>query len=335
MAVPMRVAGACLWLLLAGRLCSAQLQDKETFFHTCDASAGLAIGDKLFAVASDEDNWLRIYDPTQPGPPVQAVNLAPLLGIASGKEMDIEGATQIGDTSYWITSHGANASGEPAPSRQILFAMRVEITDGLVSYSVVGSPYRKLLNDLIDAPTLAEFDFRAASKRPPKEPGALNIEGLCSLNGQLLIGFRNPVRDGKALLLPLTNVPALVGRSDEQNVAAEFGEPISLDLGGRGIRSIEYDAEQSVFWIVAGRFDGERDFALYRWKGAGHAPRNMDVEFGKWNPEALTIWPNQGAFQILSDDGERTLEEVDEDQSCKDLSLENRRFRSGWLELPD
>jgi hypothetical protein len=34
-------------------------------------------------------------------------------------------------------------------------------------------------------------------------PGGLNIEGLAATpDGQLLIGFRNPLSEGKALLLP-------------------------------------------------------------------------------------------------------------------------------------
>jgi hypothetical protein len=58
----------------------------------------------------------------------------------------------------------------------------------------------------------------------------------------------------------------------------------------------------------------------------------MEVEFGKWNPEGLIVWSNRPKqFQILSDDGERTLEDIDKDLPCKKLPLESRQFRSGWL----
>lgn len=325
-----------IWCQLVSSVSFAQLQEKATFFQTCDASAGVCVGGRLFAVASDEDNWLRIYDRKQPGPPLQAVNLSPLLGIAAGEETDIEGATQIGDVSYWIGSHGADKNGTPSSSRQFLFALRMELSGGKVSYALAGRPYHKLLDDLAAAPGQRRYDLTSASTRPPKDEGALNIEGLSVFNDELLIGFRNPIPNAHALLVPLKNPQAIMAQQEDNTVRAELGDPIELDLGGRGVRSIEYSPADGVFWIVAGSFDAERNFALYRWKGPGHTPRDMDVEFGEWNPEGLIVWPDRPRLlQILSDDGERTLEEIDEDRPCKKLPLESRRFRSGWVKLEE
>jgi hypothetical protein len=48
--------------------------------------------------------------------------------------------------------------------------------------------------------------LEAAEKLPPKAKGGLNIEGLAATPDQeLLIGFRNPIPEDKALVLVLTN----------------------------------------------------------------------------------------------------------------------------------
>jgi len=310
----------------------AQLHDKEEFFQTCDASAGVSLSDRLFAVASDEDNWLRIYDYKSPGDPVQLVNFSPLVGISATDEADLEGATQIGDVTFWISSHGTNSHAEPEKSRQILFALRIEVLPDRIGFALVGAPYRGLLDDLIHESKFAAYKLDEASKIEPKKPGGLNIEGLCAVNDQLLIGFRNPIPGGKALLIPVVNAQAIVSPQSGNAVHAKFGDPIELDLHSRGIRSIEYDDSSKTYWIIAGRYDSERDFSLYQWKGPGSDPEKLDLDFGKWNPEAVVLWHNRPKhLQILSDDGERTLEDIDENADCKDLPLQTRRFRSGWL----
>jgi hypothetical protein len=110
---------------------------------------------------------------------------------------------------------------------------------------------------------LKKYELEKAEKLAPKEEGGLNIEGLTATpNGELLIGFRNPIPGGKALILPLTNPLDLI-QKPETEVNAIFGEPIELDLGGLGIRSIEYWQVYQVYLIIAGAYDGSDQFALY------------------------------------------------------------------------
>ena len=323
-------------VVLAALPCRGQLHHRFTYSQTCDASAGVPLTEKLFAVASDEDNWLRIYDRTAGGDPVQTFNVAPLLGVGNDDETDIEGATTIARTSYWIGSHGADKHGETAPSRRLLFALRLEVSDRTLSCSLVGRPYDKLVDDLIQAQGLKKYDFEAASTRPPKDRDALNIEGLAAFEDQLLVGFRNPIPGQKALIVPITNPHAVLAENGGRPARAKLGDPIELDLGGRGIRSIEYSPQQKVFWIVAGAFDEGRDFALYRWPGPGASPAKMKIDFGKLHPEGLVLWPNRPRdLQILSDDSERTLEDIDASVPCKRLPFEDRQFRSGWISIDE
>lgn len=69
-----------------------------------------------------------------------------------------------------------------------------------------GRIYTRLLNALLAADTLAPYRLATAAQRAAEAPGGLNIEGLAATpEGTLLIGLRNPLRQGRALLVPLLN----------------------------------------------------------------------------------------------------------------------------------
>lgn len=65
--------------------------------------------------------------------------------------------------------------------------------------------------------------------------------------GVLFIGFRNPIPGGRALIAPLSNAAELVV---EAGATARFGEPLLLDVGGQGIRSLS--RWRGSYLIVAG-----------------------------------------------------------------------------------
>jgi len=332
------------WLSIIGLLACARGFSAETpavdqnafsigepvsHFGCCDASAGVAVSSNLFIMANDEDNLLRVYNSERPGSYVQSFAAGSFLRVDPRKpEADIEGAARDGDRIYWITSHGRNRSGEARESRHRFFATTFRLNaQGRVELKAIGQPYIRLLNDLLIEPRLSKFKLPAASSRAPKDQGGLNIEGLCTTtNGQLLIGFRNPIPDERALLVPLQN-PAelLTGRR------AKFGDPILLDLGGLGVRDLAWSNGRCL--IIAGPYDGKGHFHLYDWDGHSPAPRKIpDTHFRGLNPEALLAYPGAPAneFQILSDDGARKMAGED----CKKLIDPTRKsFRSFWIRL--
>lgn len=156
----------------------------------------------------------------------------------------------------------------------------------------------------------------------------INIEGLSRTpEGALLIGFRNPLPGGKALLVPLANPQDVV-----DGKPAKAGEPSFLSLGGRGIRSIEYFEPKGKYLIVAGPYDDDGDFKLYEWSGSPNEdPAPVDgVGFQNFRPEALIAYPGEPSrIQLLSDDGTEQVNGND----CKDPKVEPRlkSFRSIWL----
>jgi len=79
------------------------------------------VGGDLFVVGNDEDCVLWVYRRDLPGPPLHSQDFAPFLQVDT-PETDIEGATRIGERTYWITSHGRNSDGEERTNRQRQFA---------------------------------------------------------------------------------------------------------------------------------------------------------------------------------------------------------------------
>ncbi|HTD66234.1 MAG TPA: DUF3616 domain-containing protein [Candidatus Limnocylindria bacterium] len=305
------------------------LSEPTSHIGCCDASAGVAVSSNLFLMANDEDNLLRVYRRDRSGPPVQAFQAGPFLRVDPKKpESDIEGAARVGDRIYWITSHGRNRSGEARESRHRFFATIFRVNDkGVVELKVVGVPYTRLLSDLIKDARLAKFNLLHASTLAPKEEGGLNIEGMCgTANGEMLIGFRNPIPDKQALIVPLKNPSELV-----EGKPAKFGDPILLDLEDRGVRDMTRVGERIL--IIGGPSDGKGNFHLYEWDGRAPVPHKIPAtHFRGINPEALVIYPDAppNEFQILSDDGTRKVAGLD----CKLVPDSSRRaFRSFWAHL--
>jgi hypothetical protein len=310
----------------------------------CNASAGLRFGEGMFVVADNENaapTLLHLYKAGQSGPELAVGRIAKeaVAQVDDGSlEMDLEGAARLGPLVYWIGSHsageGPGAAGAPRPNRQRLFATRLGLESGdkgkgvAVTVEPVGRPYQTLLADLKADPRYAPFGLDQAAKLPGKAKDGLNIEGLAATpNGQLLIGFRNPLPQGKALVAPLTNPGAVLGGE-----AARFGEPVLLELGGLGIRSLEM--VNGSLLIVAGPSgpgkpkDGPAvPSALYRWNGqfesAPELLRLFGSELGKslFNPEALFV--EGDSLVLLSDDGKLAID----GKRCENLPRPKQRFR--------
>ena len=294
----------------------------------CDASAVVPLNDELFVVADDEDNILRVYSRTQGGAPLQTLDLSSFLRVdPKSPEADLEAAAPLGDRVYWISSHAQNKNGKNRVSRRRLFATSLTVSNGMAVLRPVGTPCVRLLTDLFSDPRLKPFNLAAAATRAPKSENALNIEALCTTSeGHLLIGFRNPIPKGRALIVPLLNPAEVV-----EGKPARLGDPLLVDLGGLGIRSLARVEER--YFIVAGAFDGGGESHLYEWKGGTDTPRRLPrLELAGLNPEAIEAIPGAGPGRLLvvSDDG--TLKIGGKD--CKTVADPNMKyFRATTIDL--
>lgn len=291
------------------------------FEGTCDASGAVPINRELFAVADDEDNLLRIYHADRGGPPLWTYDLTPGLELADSVhvEADLEAATSIGNRAFWLTSHARTKGGDVAPNRVLFVSTTVPTSSATMELQ--GVVQRSLLEQLASAPVLLPFELAKAAEKPPQEPGGLNIEGMTATpEGELLIGFRNPIPQGRALIARMLN-PLEVSAGEP----AKFGEPILLDLDGRGIRSLSW--WHGEFLILAGSYAFERASKLYRWDGKSTQATEVPLDFADMNPEAFFTPEDREEAMILSDDGHKLIEQ----QRCKTLaSPEKKSFRGIW-----
>lgn len=325
----------------------------------------MAVSDDTFIVADDENNVLRLYSATEAGLPIGSYDMTAFLDIdPEHPEADIEGATRIGWRIYWITSHGRNKDGKIRPNRYRFFATDVDIKNNNVTVRPVGKPYKILVHDLLktkvanglglDKATRLNADNlkqKDRQKLAPKREG-LNIEGLCaSADGKMLyIGFRNPrprnrlTHRNEALVVPLLNPNRVI----EKGEVSVFGEPMLWDLGGLGIRSMEYSAFHKVYFIIAGKVDESDEFVLYRWSGERQSKpvliQKLIVEAKSFGPEALIPFEGSNRLLLLSDDGSLPIKvagphecmegEYRKDSTCENKFLLNpnkKTFRAFWL----
>ena len=290
--------------------------DTIVYRDACDGSAGAALPGGLFVGANDETNLLRVYRVTG-GRPVAAQSVSAFLGLPHKAEADIEAAATLreagGDVTYWMTSHARDSHGEERPERSRLFATRWDGT----TIVPVGRARGDLRRALLAAPGLG---LAAVGNRAPEE-GGINVEGLADGGrGNLLIGFRSPlIGPGRlALVVPLAGAAGLV----EAGAPVRFGAPVLLDLGGRGIRSLERIGGGYV--IVAGPASGDGSFALFRWSGRrGDAPREVPAPIDGLTVEAAMPLAD-GRLLLLSDDGSPL---------CKTSPRAGKRFRGRVVAL--
>lgn len=306
----------------------------------CDASAAVSLGQDRFIVGNDEadkqlGNVLRVYNSQASDEPLEIIDINGYFdNNPDNEEIDLEAVSEVNGVIYWITSHGRSKKGKRKEERHQFFATK--ITEGGLILEQEGKSYTQLvLRDMIEDSKLAQFDLKTAEAIAPKEPGGLNIEGLTTTpNGELLIGFRNPIPQEKALLIPLKNPSDLI--DETQSNKASFGDPILLDLGGLGIRSIEYWPVINAYLIIAGQFDGGDEFALYTWSGdVADKPNKVSIEFPKdFRPESILFYPHlKDKFQILSDDGSVVRTGGLECKEINDPTDPGKFFRSVWIGL--
>jgi Protein of unknown function (DUF3616) len=94
------------------------------------------------------------------------------------------------------------------------------------------------------------------------EKKGVNIEAMAYHPGrrELMIGFRNPVFEGRALVAPVRNYEAMLAGDPPV-----FGDPFRLQLGDRGMRDMAWSARHDAMLLIAGPSGDDGTFALYRW----------------------------------------------------------------------
>lgn len=316
-----------------------------------DASAALALDANWMVVGDDEASVLRVYDRAG-GPAVKEWNYGTALG--NGGELDLEAGTRIGDTFYFTGSHSNNKSGADQDSREFIVAVQITGTGADTQFTYLGK-HSGLEAQLVawdqgnahgKGANYFGFAVSSATGVIPENVNGFSIEGMtASQDGsKLLVAFRAPQTDAntrdKAVVLELA-VAGLVDASggSAPNVSAVH----ELNLGGRGIRSIEKAGDGS-YLILAGPSGSAsnevtHDFRLFRWDGVGTTPTELDV-----NLDTLRD-PTGGSFETIVDvqsTAQGTLVQLLQDNgdstwggstASKDLPAAQQKFVGNWVQI--
>ncbi len=203
---------------------------------------------------------------------------------------------------YALTSHSRDSEGDEKKSRDKLVRFRIE-GERAVSPMVV-----KGLKPALTAahPVLA----RAAEVRDVKNRGGLNIEALEISADQraLLIGFRSPLLDGRAIVARVENPATMFDAGEPPRVSAALE---TLDLGGHGIRGMSHVPALGGYLLTSGPVAREQvQFQLWFWSGRSNEPaRRVSVPGlpGFEHAEGVTpaVIDGRQRIMIVSDDGSR------------------------------
>ena len=276
----------------------------------CDGSGGIVLPSGRIATIDDEKSpFVRIFS-ARGGKSLARVAIP---GVSDNDaEPDLEAGARIGGMSLWIGSHGRSREGADRPERRILLG--VPVAD-LEAGSVPSSKVRRLttLGDALRSWGTGQGLALDAAFGPPgvtvqalaPEEKGVNIEAMTyhPARRQLLIGFRNPIPGGKALVAPLRDPEAALAGGP-----IAFDTAILLDLGGSGLRDMVWSERHGALLLIAGPFNDAGAFALYRWTSGAptRVPWPVALPEG-FHPETILALPGTDDILVLSDDGDRPV----------------------------
>jgi hypothetical protein len=330
---------------------AASATPATTFWHTgmSDASEAISLDGTYYISNDDELNVLNVYDRSASGLPVVSYDYTSYLNLPdlSKPEVDLEAATRsakIANRVYWLGSmSNSKAPFNLEPNRNRLFATTVTGTGAATSFSFVGY-YGDLRAQLINWGDANNYDFTSSAAQgvDSKQVYGFAAEGMVfgPDSTTLYIGLRAPLastttRD-KAIIAPILNFETWFNNGSPAGNPV-FGNPIELDLGGRGIRGV-IRATNGTYIIVAGNSGGDPiTSAIFKWSGhATDAPILVNTTANNiLNMEGvMEILPDNGLLsvqlQVISDGGDEILyNDGNEAKDFADLSL--RKFRSDIL----
>jgi hypothetical protein len=216
---------------------------------------------------------------------------------------DLEGmAADRSGNIYAITSQSRDGEGEQKKPREKLLRFRIEGERVLDESVVTGLKPALLAKHSVLA--------HAAEIREVKTEGGLNIEALEISPDQqcLLIGFRSPLLEGRAIIACVDNVAEMFDADQPPRISDTL---LTLDLGGNGIRGMAYFACLDGYLLIAGPVGREPlQFQLWFWSGQPGAPaRSVSVRglAGLARAEGITpaLIDGRQRIVIVNDDGSK------------------------------
>ncbi len=211
--------------------------------------------------------------------------VGPIKAIQHGAAVtDPEGITYGGSFFYIVGSQSDPNGGDL--NALVRFALDPS-TNSLVGQAEVMTDLRSFL--IANVPELKGLENKDHN-------GGVNVEGIAydPASDRLMLGLRSPLAGGKALVVPI-KLRDPRGQFSTANLLPP-GPAIQLQLGGLGIRDIEFDLRSSTYLIISGAPQhGETlAFGLWDWNGdpvqsnADSNPRELTKLEAQMKPEGVT-----------------------------------------------
>jgi len=256
---------------------------------------------RLVVIEDEASQALHILDVNQDGSFSEDKRLTQqLMRSFKTKLNDLEGITLGPDGYiYAITSHQRNLSGERSADREQLIRFKIE------GNKVIDAGTYGHLTDVIESSgilgTVDEQGYGGIVN--------INIEAICfDPNGNLMIGFRAPLRSAKTIIGILEN-PADIFEYKEKPVISL--KPVLLDLYGGGIRAMSYD-EILQGYLISNEIYGvnnnkKKVSQIIFWDGDINHRAHRMARPGLKNIEGITTvkYADNSWILLSSDDGKK------------------------------
>ncbi len=269
----------------------------SAFNHIYEPSAAQQLPDGRILVAEDESNRaFRLLDPLPNG--TLAENQPATDELAGSMQVELNDLESLAadrqGNLYAATSYSTNEAGKRHPSREHLVRFKI---DGNRIQNLLEAPNIK--DALLNAQDIRQAILEKTGQNADFQK--LNIEGMTydTKHNRLLLGIREPLAGGKSIIIVILNPNEMF----EHQAQPQFAPPILLDLGGTGIRSLDYYAAADTY-IVADSARDARDHAyprLWRWDGQPQSTPQL------LNVPALTELKNAEASGIINFQGKPYL----------------------------
>lgn len=213
---------------------------------------------------------------------------------------DIEGAVLgANEAVLAITSHSRNKKGKRKSVREKLVSINLKSSDT----STIST------EDLVEQINqhLVPIDRQLKDDLKKLDIEAISFTG----NGEnLLIGLRDPVYQGKAIVVELINLVEVLTQESWPKLSHQ---PILLDLGGAGVRAMTYDKKREIQYIVSEVEHGKKakmQARLWAWDKEKESVDRMTFKGIKKlnNIEGVTIveYANQEYLLVVCDNGDKS-----------------------------
>ena len=233
------------------------MYQKSKFYNIFEPSGATTLEDGRVLIVEDEkgDNNLKLLSINENGTITEDGKLhltKELKKVFKHDVEDIEAITSNQNNIYAITSHSLNRNSQTKESREKMIMMTYNGTN-IEKYYL----YSHLKNDLY-------YSFPNLFSHSVLKANDINIEGLVydEKDDSLLVGFRSPLKDGKAIIIGIKNFKSMFLKQEK----TLFTQATLLNLNGMGIRDISYDSQKKGYWIIAGSSQQRNGtFQLWFW----------------------------------------------------------------------